>query len=272
MKARFVDFKQNSPEWHAWRSSGIGASEAAAVLGVCKFKTPYQLWLEKTNRVPKFEGNVYTEAGKAVEPKARAEYEIQHDFIDMPEVCVVHPTHDFILASLDGWNAEEGRILELKYVSEATHAMALAGNVPEHYYPQTQHQLMCVPEAKELHYYSYRAGNSGKVVVQHDYDFQKKLELALISFWDLIKNDIPPQLTEKDAKLVLDNKEIEEICAELSNEKTTATKDELNAMKAKVIELGGHNKVRFKNILISATKTKTGKDSYRMTVSGGANV
>lgn len=32
------------------RKKGIGASECAIVLGLCKYKSPYELWLEKTGR------------------------------------------------------------------------------------------------------------------------------------------------------------------------------------------------------------------------------
>src|SRR5690349_22686234 len=35
-------------QWLSARRSGVGGSDAAAALGLSKFKTPYQLWLEKT--------------------------------------------------------------------------------------------------------------------------------------------------------------------------------------------------------------------------------
>ncbi len=273
--ARFVDLKQDSPEWKIWRSSGLGASDAAAVLGVCKFKTPYQLFLEKTNRVPAFEGNAYTEAGKTMEPKARASFEIENDFIEMTPMCVMHPTHDFILASLDGLSPGGSTILEIKYVSEATHKLALDGAVPEHYFPQTQHQLMCVPEAEFLYYYSYREGNATTVIVKRDNAFIEKLETALIGFWDLVKSDTPPPLTYNDAKLIIGNKEIEDICKELIVLKASdvsADKAKSDDLKARVIELGKHNKVRCNNVLVAHSKTKSGKDSYRLTISGGSNV
>ncbi len=50
------------------RSQGIGASEAAIVLGLDKRRTPFDLWLEKTGKRPHFEGNRYTLMGKKLEP------------------------------------------------------------------------------------------------------------------------------------------------------------------------------------------------------------
>lgn len=269
---RFLELEQGSPEWHAWRASGLGASDSAAVIDQCKFKTPYALWAQKTNRVPAFEGNAYTEAGNAMEPKARASYEIEHDFIEMKPVCVTHPEHDFILASLDGWNAEVGIILEIKYVSEATHEMAKAGKVPDHYYPQCQQQLMCVPEAKELHYYSYREGDCAKVVIKHDKEFQERLLFALVAFWKLIKSDTPPPLSESDAKIIENNAPIQTLCDELvslSNE-PKPTKEQVARMtnlKEQVVKLGGHTKIRCGSVLVSKSITKTGKSSYRLTLS-----
>lgn len=46
-----------SPEWLAYRRTGIGASEVGSVLGVCPWKSPVDVWLEKMGRVPPFEGN-----------------------------------------------------------------------------------------------------------------------------------------------------------------------------------------------------------------------
>ncbi len=261
-----IQLVQDSPEWHIFRSTHIGASEAAAVLGVCKYKTPYQLFLEKTNRTNGFSGNAYTEAGKLMEPKARAQYEIEHDFVTMNPVVVEHDTHKMISASLDGLSEDQKIILEIKYLSEASHNEAREGRVPAHYWPQVQHQLMCVPTAEELHYYSYRDGKGIKVVVKPDLKYQETLLQAELAFWELIKTDTHPPLTDKDAKLVYDDA-IKLICKKLLSIKDTKDKEEIEKLKAQIIELGKHQKVRCGNVLVSKTTTKTGKDSYRLTVS-----
>lgn len=38
-------------EWLSIRQKGIGGSDAAVVLGLSKWKTPFELWLEKTGQV-----------------------------------------------------------------------------------------------------------------------------------------------------------------------------------------------------------------------------
>jgi putative phage-type endonuclease len=51
------------------RMLGIGGSEIASVLGVNKFKSRKQLFLEKTGRGKEFKGNIYTEQGKKEEDR-----------------------------------------------------------------------------------------------------------------------------------------------------------------------------------------------------------
>lgn len=270
MKTRIVTFIQGSPDWHAWRSTVIGSSRAAAILGVSKFQTAYELWCEMTGRRPGFEGNAASDQGSAMEPAARASYEMKEGFIECPPTCVLHPSLDFIGASLDGLNPATMIPVEIKYPSAASHELAVTGSVPHHYWVQVQHELMCIPEAPLAHYVSHRPDGQIKLDVKHDLEFQAKLLEAEVAFWDLVKRDIAPPLTERDAKLV-DAAEVQAICSELltvKDKKDKASKIHADALKAKVVILGGHNKVRCGNVLVSASMTASGKLSYRMTVSG----
>ena len=45
---KVVNLSQRSPEWLAWRSQGVTASEAAAIVGRSPYKTLWRLWAEKT--------------------------------------------------------------------------------------------------------------------------------------------------------------------------------------------------------------------------------
>jgi putative phage-type endonuclease len=260
------NIQQNTDEWLAWRKGKIGASDAAAILGKCKYNTAYGLWLVKTGRAEGFQGNAASERGHEMEAKARASYEILNGFVEMPSACVQHDSHENISASLDGLSEDGKTILEIKYPSQASHEMALRGEVPEHYYIQCQHQLMCVPNATECHYWSYREGNGALIRVKPDYAFQAILLAAELAFLDLMKSDIAPPLTERDAKVV-DAPEVKALCSELIElkaEKSKIAKVKSDRLKAQVIELGGHNKVRCGGVLVSFNQATR---SYRMTVS-----
>lgn len=62
-------------DWHCRRMSGIGGSEIAAVMGKNKYKTPHQLWLEKSFKVPPFTGNAATLKGQILEDAVAKFYE-----------------------------------------------------------------------------------------------------------------------------------------------------------------------------------------------------
>lgn len=255
---------QNSPEWIEWRSKGIGASEMAAVLGICPYKTRYQLWLEKTGRSKGFEGNSFTAHGQETEAKARSRYELM-TMEDMAPACATHPKYEFCRASLDGLKSDNSLVLEIKCPKGASLIdAAKTGKVLEHYIPQVQFQL-AVTGADLLHFFVYHSDTQqdALVEVKPDIEYQGKLIAAAFEFWELVKHDTPPPLTEKDAKLV-DDPEVVKICERLLSVKDN--KADADFLKAQVIELGGHSKVRCGNVLVSRSLTKTGKESYRLTV------
>lgn len=265
---RIVDLVQGSPEWLAWRVGKMMASNTAAVLGKCPYSTPYEKWCEFTGRKPPFEGNEATERGKQMEDPARAAYEMHCGFIEAKPVCLLHPTLDFIGASLDGLDMTTMIPVEIKYASERSHQLALSGEVPEHYFYQVQHQLMCVPKAPFGHYWSYRAENPALVEVQRDRRLQAIIEDGLRAFWELVKADVPPPLAEKDAKIVTEPG-IVKACQQLIQLKDRSDRDakkESDHLKSLVIQLGGHNKIRCGNALVSRSITATGKESFRLTV------
>lgn len=257
---------QGSPEWHQWRKGGIGASESAAILGVSPYSTPYQVWLEKTGRVKGFEGNFATERGNDLEGKARAKYELL-TMEDMPAALAQHPKFEILRASLDGLRSDNKLILEIKCPGAESHKMAIEGKVPEHYMIQIQHQL-AVTGADACHYfsYSYKDQSHALIEVLPDVEMQGKIVASALEFWNLVQSDRSPPLTDADAKEVWDD-EVRELCFRLLNFQGTLSKTEIDFLKAKVIQLGGHSKIRCGRVLVSKSVTKTGKDSYRLTIS-----
>lgn len=73
-------------EWEQLRYSGIGGSDVAVACGLSPWKTPYQLWLEKTGRVePEFSDASLERMGwgQKLEPLLLAEFAARH-----PELTV----------------------------------------------------------------------------------------------------------------------------------------------------------------------------------------
>ena len=94
--------KQDTAEWHEFRHKHIGASDCPVILGISPWKTRYQLWEEKTAATPPLPySNPAMEKGKALEPKARAMYELKTDRNMTPKV-IEYGRIPYLSASLDG--------------------------------------------------------------------------------------------------------------------------------------------------------------------------
>lgn len=262
MQAKIV---QNTDAWIAWRKQGIGASDVAPLVGIYKYSTPYKVWSEKTGLSVGFKGNFATERGNELEAKARAKYELL-TMEDMPPATAIHPKWPVCRVSLDGIREDQKLILEIKCPGEEAHAFAKAGEVPSWYVPQVQYQL-AVTGADELHYFSFGKDESDAlVIVKPDLEYQGRLIATVLEFWEkhVVANVAPP-LTEFDDKLI-DSGHVAEICLDIVENKDSLTKADLDKMKRRVIELGGHSRVRSGRVLVTRSAGKNGTDVYRLTV------
>ncbi len=102
-------------EWHAARAKGIGASSAATVLGFIKWRTPWQVWAEKTGarRPPDLPSDA-AELGNDLEPwlLSQAAKLLGEPVTRTEHRMYAHPQHLWRLASPDG---RAGRkLVELK--------------------------------------------------------------------------------------------------------------------------------------------------------------
>jgi putative phage-type endonuclease len=91
-------------EWLAARRTGLGASEAAAALGFVRYRTPWQVWAEKTDtRRPPELGSPAGELGHALEPwlLQQAATMLGRPVARTPARLYAHPGHPWRLASPD---------------------------------------------------------------------------------------------------------------------------------------------------------------------------
>ena len=144
---RLVSTKGLSREdWLAARGQGIGSSDAAAAVGLCPYKAPLQLWLEKTGKklpedLSEKEGVFW---GQALEPIIATVYgDKTGNKVRRMNAILQHPKHDFMLANLDRvvrHPTEGSGVLEIKAVGLRSAPFWEEG-VPENYQCQVLHQL-----------------------------------------------------------------------------------------------------------------------------------
>lgn len=206
-----IKLKHGSNEWLEFRKSGIGGSEAAAILGLSPWKSNIELWEEKTGKAdPKdVSNNLAVEYGKKAEEHLTALFRLDH-----PELRVESPKdyvykRGFMFASLDGeLTDEKGRqgILEIK-TTEIFASMAKEkwkDKVPDNYFWQVIH-YMIVTDAKFaiLSAQLKSTDNSGDLYKRTmEYRFErselmqemKYLYLKEKEFWDYVQKGIRPPL------------------------------------------------------------------------------
>lgn len=257
---------QGSREWHSWRVGKIGASQIGPIIGADSFgKTPYSTWLEIMGR-SQFEGNVFTEHGKKMEPRARSKYE-HLTGESMGPACATHSYYPMCISSLDGFCATIRKLLEIKCpMGQSVLNSVMLGRVPSYYVPQVYYQL-AVTGADSLAFFVYhhRRGISRIVEVKPNFEYQQRLILAAVNFWNAyVRTDTPPPLLSHDVKLVSEPL-VTELCLEIEAGHKTIPKHKIDFLKERVVRMAGHHNVRCGNVEIS-TVIRRGQFSFHKLV------
>ncbi len=190
-------------EWLKWRKRGIGGSDVSCLLGINKWKSEIELWLDKTNQTN--EPPVENEAmiwGTIMEPIIRNYFsEVTGKTVVECKAMLYHPEHPFMLADVDGITVDDDNnpaILEIKTASEFKRSDWDEG-VPAYYETQVQHYL-CVTGVKKAYVAVLIGGNSFKIYeVDADEEIQSMLVAVEKNFWNKVQNMIRPEMDGSDA-------------------------------------------------------------------------
>ncbi len=140
----------NSPEWLAMRQTGIGGSDAAAILGLSPFKTNTEVWEEKVGlRVPEdISDKPQVKYGKEAEDLLFRLFSLDHPQYKCTQDKTTVYRRGFMFASLDGELEElstgrlgiyEGKTTE---IHQRTELYKWDRRVPDYYYAQVLHYLI----------------------------------------------------------------------------------------------------------------------------------
>lgn len=189
-------------DWEKLRSTTIGGSDAAAILGMNPHKSAYALWAEKTGKVipedisqkeavrlgtdlEDYVAHRFTEAtGKKVR---RENYTVFRD--DMP---YAHANYDRLVV---GENAG----LEIKTTNALNMKKFKNGEFPANYYCQCVHYMM-ISGLKRWYLAVLVLGIEFKVfVIERDEAEIEALRMAEENFWYQVQNDLPPEIDGMDS-------------------------------------------------------------------------
>jgi putative phage-type endonuclease len=189
--------------WLKARNKGLGGTDIASILGVNKYKSPYQVWEDKTGRGQKFEGNKMTRRGQYMEDAVANYFEDATGMkiikaSESAEICI-HPTYSYLIGSTDRryFNPDGSKgVLECKTTMSSFEADI--SSLPQSWFVQLQWYLGLTGYKRgaiawgELGYSS----DFKHVIVDFNPDFFNYIVGEGVRFWnEYVTTDTPPPAT-----------------------------------------------------------------------------
>lgn len=213
-----------------WRRQGVGASDAPVIMGVSPWKNIHQLWEEKVYGTDSQQENWAMRRGNEIEPIALDWFMTTTGILMDSQVQAIHKEHDWMRATLDGWDEDTKTLLEIKS------CRVLHEAVPDHYFPQLQHQ-MAVKNVKWAYYESHN-GEDGKILkLERDDAYVKTMIEKEKEFWDMVVNKIEPAKPKPDPVYMGEDENWVELSRELLIEmaKSKETEEKIKFLKSQLI-------------------------------------
>lgn len=185
---------QTHERWLEARRQGVGGSDAAALVGMNAWSTPYSVWADKTGRMPPKEDNEAMRQGRDLE-----QYVADRWMEEVGKKCrrrtklFKNKKYPWALGNIDRWVVGENAGLECKTTSVMNLKNFKNGEFPDNYYVQCVH-YMAVTGADRW-YLGVLVLNQGfyHFVIERDEDEIAALMETEREFWqEYVEKDTPP--------------------------------------------------------------------------------
>jgi putative phage-type endonuclease len=184
-----------SDDFHERRRTGLGGSDAAAALGISPWRTPYDLWLEKTGQsdVMTLTATEPMRWGVLLEPVIIGEYvrRTGREIVPADEM-LRHSKYEWMIAHLDG-RVVNGRILEVKTARDGRGwGEPGSDEIPSAYLVQCHH-YMIVSGAEICDLAVLIGGSDFRIYEIHaDATIAEQLVAREAEFWRQVERREPP--------------------------------------------------------------------------------
>lgn len=183
-------------EWLRLRQKGIGGSDASAVLGMNRWKSPVAIWMSKTVEVEE-EAELSDAAywGTVLEDVVAVEFQKRTGLsVRRKNAILMHDEHDFILANIDREIVGQKVGLECKTASAYKKDEWADNEIPAEYIIQCQHYMAVT--GYEAWWIACLVGGNQFVykLIERDEEFIELLVKAEVDFWNsyVVPNVMPP--------------------------------------------------------------------------------
>lgn len=232
-----------TPEQIAERRNYIGASDAGAVLGLSSWKSPLEVWTEKTSKVEHEDigDKMHIKLGNALEDfVARQFMDETGKKVQRVNKTLYHPKYPFIACNLDRIVLGEKVPLEIKTAGEFMAKEWKGEEAPPQYLCQVLHQMACT--GAPYGYLAVLIGNRDFkwLKVERDEALIETIIQREVSFWnDFVVPKVMPHVTKRDNEVLnkLFAEAVEEVVALDDNARKIV--ESLNGLKADKKHLEG---------------------------------
>ena len=186
-------------QWLEERRNAIGGSDAAAVIGLNPWSSPYYVWADKMDKIPPKEETEAMRQGTDLEEYVARRFTLETGKkVRKCNAILYNPDIPFGHANVDRLVIGEDAGLECKTTSQLNLSTFKNGEYPANYYVQCMHYMM-VTGAKKW-YLAVLVYSKGFFIFQIDRneDEIEALKYAEQEFWDkYVKTQEPPEPDEK---------------------------------------------------------------------------
>jgi putative phage-type endonuclease len=191
-------------DWLKLRHTGIGGSDGATVMGLNQYKTPYELYPEKTGQIEAddLSDNAAVHFGNVLEDVVATEYaERTGQKVTRSNMFYRDKEFDFLIANIDRKVVGAKKILECKTAGQYMSDQWGPGNkdgelddtVPMPYLIQCTH-YMAVLEVEECDLAVLIGGRDLRIyTIRFDHDLWHTLLDAYVKFWTCVETRTPPE-------------------------------------------------------------------------------
>lgn len=182
-------------EWLEHRRKSIGGSDAAAIVGLNKYASPYSVWADKMGKLPPKEDSEPMRLGRDLEEYVAQRFtEATGKRLRKENNILINPDFPFAHANVDRMVIGADAGFEAKTTSALNLKKFKNGEYPENYYAQCVHYL-AVTGCKRWYLGVLILGVGFEwFVIERDEDEIAALMKAEAEFWSYVKDGIPPMV------------------------------------------------------------------------------
>lgn len=195
--------EMNREEWLKFRKQGIGGSDAAAVAGINPWKSPIQVYMEKTGEIEPQQAGEKAYWGEQLESLVANEFQKRTGKkVRRRNAILQHPDHPFMIANLDRIVVGEKAGFEAKTTDKRNREQWVQGDemvIPDIVNVQIHH-YMAVTGYNAWWVAVLIGGNEFRYKkVERDDELVELLIKTEKEFWTRVENQDPPELDGSEA-------------------------------------------------------------------------